>query len=344
MSRPSRGEISRARSLIRQVILAQNNIYIRELLREKGQRIGGTKEEFEENLNNAINSGAITYAELTAWVAEVEGWGDEHVYLYTVPDRLANDRVWRETSLVEARVKAAGLGKHWNADASLAFPKARKLTGIYFKEGELTCVWQQGAEAEVRVPSKDYTAEIDGDIYLFKASRQYGKRAVTRLVLRPSAKIAAVFLPASYDPDSHGDELQALGREIAPIIHISELPRFSVSEAIKILDALVTTTNPPADLQAPNTKLSGGGASVEFSSATASSYSDYEPIRNVRRAVEASKFVGSVADFRFRKSSVNKLSRDIRVQLHGNQSRIRLYMRMTNADVWTILTRIVTSK
>src|SRR5205823_8257091 len=36
----------------------------------------------------------------------------------------------------------------------------RRLTGIYFREGGLICVWQQGAEAEVRTPSRDFSNEI----------------------------------------------------------------------------------------------------------------------------------------------------------------------------------------
>jgi hypothetical protein len=70
-----------ARKLIRSVVLAQGNIFIRELLRRKKLPVGVRKEEFEVNLLKAINNGELSLADVTDWLEEVEGWGDQHVYL-----------------------------------------------------------------------------------------------------------------------------------------------------------------------------------------------------------------------------------------------------------------------
>src|SRR6266576_347690 len=83
-----------ARELVRTVVLTQGNIFIRELLRRKKIPIGITKQDFEANLLRAVNAGDLRFTDLVEWLEEVEGWGDQHVYLYHVPNKIAGDLLW----------------------------------------------------------------------------------------------------------------------------------------------------------------------------------------------------------------------------------------------------------
>ena len=56
-------EAQRAKALAHQVVLAQGNLFIKELLRERG-RIGATKEDFARNLEAAIEEGALRLADI----------------------------------------------------------------------------------------------------------------------------------------------------------------------------------------------------------------------------------------------------------------------------------------
>jgi hypothetical protein len=61
--------------------LLQGNRFIKELLRAKQLPIGTNKEQFEAHLREAISGGQLTKEDIRAWLAEVEGWGDQHAYL-----------------------------------------------------------------------------------------------------------------------------------------------------------------------------------------------------------------------------------------------------------------------
>src|SRR4051794_22869101 len=78
------------KTLALNIIRGQTNAYIKELLRENGVRIGATKEDFDRNLTKAIDEGTLTREIIEKWLNEVEGWGQQHVYVYQLTDELKN--------------------------------------------------------------------------------------------------------------------------------------------------------------------------------------------------------------------------------------------------------------
>jgi hypothetical protein len=339
-----RRDTERAIQLVRDVILAQSNVFIKELLISRNIYGGVTKADFELQLEDAITDGSITYDELKAWVDETEGWGDEHVYLYKVATSV--ERLLSDSKYAEERARKAGFETAWNADTSLKFPTVRKLTAIQHSEGELTCVWHQDTPFEKRAKEKDFLHDDpDGEQYLYKAWRIAHRRNVTRIVIRP--RLAAIFLPSASEPKTHADERASLMKEISEFISMHDWPIYSMGEAIKVLDA--ASMRPAAKgLRARHTRLDAkGGGSVEFMSDTDMSYADVEPLREVRGAVSPTKFKGAVGEFQFalpidgkEKQGVSVETRSVKVQLYGAFDRIRLWVRLTRADVWWILRKI----
>src|ERR1700735_5159723 len=74
--------------LARGIVLAQGNTFIKELLRERNILIGATKAEFEQNMVAAIESGELQREHIELWLNEVEGWGNQHIYIYTIPSAI----------------------------------------------------------------------------------------------------------------------------------------------------------------------------------------------------------------------------------------------------------------
>ena len=92
------------RALVQSVVLAQGNIFIRELLRRKNLRSGTRKEDFEAHLLEAIDGGGLQLADVHAWLEEVEGWGDQHVYLFDVAPDVADDPIWKSVGRVKRKL------------------------------------------------------------------------------------------------------------------------------------------------------------------------------------------------------------------------------------------------
>ena len=76
------------------IIKSQGSIFIKELLREKKKagapvKIGANKSQSLEYLDQAIRKGYITRVDLESWIADVEGWGKQHVYVYHLPEEFS---------------------------------------------------------------------------------------------------------------------------------------------------------------------------------------------------------------------------------------------------------------
>lgn len=54
------------KKLVKQVVVAQGNNFIKDLLRATDSKIGVTKQDFIQNLDDAIDEGRLTQARLEA--------------------------------------------------------------------------------------------------------------------------------------------------------------------------------------------------------------------------------------------------------------------------------------
>lgn len=342
---PSPEELERVRALVRGVVLAQGNIFIKELLRDKKIKIGATKADFELNLLQAIDGGQLRYADVSAWLEEVEGWGDQHVYFYEVPQAVSGQLVWNDEKRVRERVVKAGLGDLWNADTSLAFPEEPALTGIYFEPGSRTLrlVWHEGAYGWVHVPQMDYQEEIEGDLYEFRAFRQRANRTVMRFELRLDVGVAALFLSSHLTAKEHERALEEAHTQIQNLFDLTEVwanPAY-IAKVIANLDQSLTDGGGTQEAAPESVQLESGGSYIRFGSHAAHrSYLNAAAVKGVRLAIKKpalKQFIGTAGIFEFRKDGGPGISRDIRVQLYGEERRIRLWQRMAATDVWRIL-------
>ena len=90
---PSDAEIADLKRLTAGIIRAQGNRFIKVLLRgKKSIPIGTNKTDFERNLNMAIERGDLRLAEVEKWLKDVEGWGNQHVYLFNISPSLRKER------------------------------------------------------------------------------------------------------------------------------------------------------------------------------------------------------------------------------------------------------------
>jgi len=328
------------RDFVLGIARAQGNIFIRELLRSRKMPIGANKKEFETNLREAIDEGKLAWADVQKWLDEVEGWGDQHIYLFGVPDLVAADEMWTAEENVRKRLPAA-LKKLWKADTSLSFPEERTLTGIYFENDELRYVWHQGTGTWVREPDRDIKNRIiRGDRFEFRAYRERPDRSVMRFVVRPKLRLAAVFMQIPWTRATHEEALGEVRAKTSALVDWGTLSPFSASDIIKNLDQieLAETAASPPKISAQRTRLSDAGNYVEFaSSSEGQPYKQSEAIRLVRRAVKPENFRGTVGAFLYQAVTPTGLARAVRMEVFGEDRRIRLWAQLKANEVWDIL-------
>src|SRR6267378_7505938 len=190
-TRPTPAEIEDLKRLAAGIIRAQGNRFVKDLLRSKDIHIGANKDEFQANLTAAIESGELTLTDVRAWLASVEGWGDQHVYLYNISSTLRRELTEPK---IRQRVSGAKLDTVWNGETALAFPEEPQLTSISFNDSVLRLVWQEASPDWAPAPEKNFQKEEGLDLYEYRAFRKVEWRAITRFEARVKEEIAGLFI------------------------------------------------------------------------------------------------------------------------------------------------------
>jgi hypothetical protein len=332
-----------ARKLIRSVVLAQGNIFIRELLRRKKLPIGVRKDEFEDHLLKAIQSGKLSLADVTQWLEEVEGWGDQHVYLYHVPRTIFADAVWKSPEAVKKKL-APAQRELWNA-TSLVFPKTWELTRIAYENRSLSYVWHQRIETLLRRPEKDFRQEIDGDWYQFRAFLERPDRAVLRFILQLDKRLAAVFMQIPIEGNAHDTARLMVQEATSSLVQWDALKPFSASDAIKNLDQAALEEKIAAKVRPKKTRLTDADNYVEFANTSeGGGYAQSTAVRSVRWAVKPENFAGNTGIFLYSARTPTQLERLVTIEVFGEQRRIKLRAQLKASEVWDILEMLRSSE
>jgi hypothetical protein len=342
---PSNEERSLLRDLIRGVVRAQGNTFIKELIRGK-VKIGSTKEDFERNLSAAIDEGKLRLTDVEKWLQEVEGWGNQQIFLCRIPAALIlpTEEVMRERALL------LGNGDLWNVPISQTFPEQPTLTSIFFDGDVLSLTWHQGeigwarGAAEVQM---DFIREEGLEVYEFRAYRKISSRGVARFELRRSAALAAVFIDLGMASTAAGrllfEDIVATVEKLVGVsfLHDNCVP---IGDVIKALDQKASrqSSDLTSVLRAHSTRLTSKSAYLEMASSTETgSYLDDPEIGAVRQAITPNTMkalAGTKADFEFFKEvEPLSLSQNVRVYLDGKKRRLSIRKQIKATEVWAIL-------
>ncbi|WP_426129043.1 hypothetical protein [Pseudomonas sp. DWP1b1] len=309
------------KELVRRVVVAQGNTFIKDLLRDNGTRIGVTKDDFSNNLNAAIDEDVITQAKLEAWLAEVEGWGDQHLYLFQAPET--------DAPALAAGIAASPHARALDAGVSLDFPEGLDLKQISLGRPGLSMEWHQSKEGWNRWTPRDYVVEEGLQRFRFDAYRQRFDRSVVRFEWDFTQPYCAILIHRNPDID-HAvvftqvtEALWAIGCPAVSLVQIS------FSQAVKVAardDHGVHSTRYELDsgyVEMASTLAEGGIESVAA-------------VRGVLHAVDASQFTRAQGMLHFAPED-HGTTRRIPVQVYGSEGRLRIGAQCKREDVFKVV-------
>ena len=149
---------AKLRRVVDDLVVVQGNEFVKELLRAKKLRIGTTKADFETSLHGAIESGELTTADVEAWLAEVEGWGAHHAYLFTLDgERIV--RLLGDSNRLNIALELGGLAQTYSNRRPFAFPVRLTSTAVNRSDTGIEVVWHQGTYAWQRDRTQDFEEE-----------------------------------------------------------------------------------------------------------------------------------------------------------------------------------------
>ncbi|MBN8940739.1 MAG: hypothetical protein J0H01_14665 [Rhizobiales bacterium] len=320
---PGRRSKEELKQIVGSIILSQGNDFIKELLRQNKIPIGTTKPEFGRNLSQAIDSGALSQAMIEDWLGDVEGWGNQHVYLYRSLPMTAR--------AIRTRIGAsrfAGLLAH---KVSYEFPEALQLTSISLDADRLSLVWHIGSAGWERVKPMDRFEEVGLDFYKFEAYRRRAERNLVRFEWRFADPYCAILIELANRDSQHDEAIAQVRSHLGEIGIAARLDAVSLSQAAKRASA-------DPKLVALSARMTAEGGHVDFvSTLLEGGIGDVEAVRHVRNAVNESEFHAAEGLFHFTTKSHPALSRAIKVQVFGRESRMRLWAQCKRDDVYLII-------
>lgn len=338
---PTPQEVAALKRLAAGIIRAQGNRFVKDLLRANQIRIGTNKDEFEANLNAAIENGDLTLKDVSSWLHSVEGWGNQHVYLYSLSAAMQKDLTMEK---IQQRVRATKLDSFWNGETTLAFPDRSSLTSISFNDGVLRLIWQESSPSWTPETGKNYQKQEGLDLYEYRAYRQEERRAITRFEVRVSERIAGLFIPGPIQGPEHKKAKEEALNVIGQLMNRADLDQglMQIGRVSRNFDQdnIPNNTGAPTMVKTQRSKLISGGSSIEFAADSPDkAYWEEAAVGNVRVSVKGPQlraFPGGDGVFVLQAGYFN-LTRPLRIQLYASDNRIRLWAQMDVSEVWGIL-------
>jgi hypothetical protein len=312
------------KDVARTIVLRQGNRYVKELLRKHKIPMGLTKADFLQHMSKAIDDDQLTQPMIEDWLAEVEGWGNQHAYLYEPPSIPLADLA----TILQASTHAPLLA----SAASYDFPEELLLTGITLTSKSLSLVWHLGNFGWERAQDRDFQKEEDDDLYEYRAFRERADRSVVRFEWRFADPCSAILIQLPHTGALHSgaigtvfDDLTEIGIIDAPLT-----PR-PLSEAVK-------KSTKDKKMVVQSTKMGAPGGYVELAATAAGAgIEQIQGVRETRKAVNDKLFPRADGMFTFTTGRHPKISMPVKTHVYGSESRIKIWAQCKREDVYLVM-------
>lgn len=321
---------------------AQGLLFIREFLRQQKNQgvavnIGPNKSASLDNLKAALLAGTIELSALEQWINEVEGWGQQHVYLFALPKDFI-DRVKPDPQTTLTQLVADSPHRDWlQANDHFNFPETMELQQIKVDHESLEVIWRQQASNALRVKAKDLPLqEIEGDWYEYRAFRITPSRQVMRFLFTPHSGTAALYIQLPLGK-AHRMAHNTAVACVQNMLQLPELPVKDLATPIKTMDRLDLASGPnPLNLQAHSTKFSTDGGTIEFTANQhINGFKQIESMRLVRRSLNEADFTGDTGHFNIH---LDQSDRTIQMSVSARSNKCHFKAQMSGAEMRRIIT------
>jgi hypothetical protein len=322
------------------MVLAHPNRYIKEILKNNDIPTSGTKEELREKFNDGLSTGKLTIPTLVNFLDEIEGWGNQHVYLYKSSDEhLAPIKDESEFVKVLKRVGLYGLLNKYNP---IILPDVPKVTAIKLGNSRLRVQWVEKRTWENRLSEQDQKMEPqlnDGDgswsqtEIIYKAYQINTKRGITTFDLDLVTGYGALMIQRLPSGSEYEEKKEFFEKEIEPIVKISSFERVRFGRAInKIMDSGEVISRQGGFQTA-------GGAKASFTSRTKKRDTKADPDLKKSQEALGPNAVAILGNFYWLPQS-SRLERQLHVKMYSKDQRVGFFGECLEKEVRYVLSRI----
>lgn len=208
-------------------LLSHRMAFTQDFLRTRGLPFSGTKERLRHRLEGYLSDGNLHAVDLLRLLNTIEGWGNQHIYLYKASDQLVES--WLEEGSARRRLGDLGIVSLFNRQRPLVLPEETTLSSIEWTPERVRFVWVEKRQWEERVSAQDI--EDEGMVWrAYHINISRGLVAFDWDLVSGHAALMIQRLPRGTKYHPVRDRFE---KELEPLVALSEFQRVRVSQAIQ---------------------------------------------------------------------------------------------------------------
>lgn len=309
------------------LLLDHRSDFVRDFLRESDLPVSGTKAELRERLEGALGAGTIGIGDIIEHLDDIEGWGNQHVYLYQSPEGLL--RTWRAEQSVKDILRRAKKISLMNAHLPLALPATTTLSRVAWSPQRVRFVWITTRTWEERVEKDD---ERDG-ARIWKAYNERSARGVLAFdwnLLSGDAMLSIERLPSGND---YEDARASLAKELAHFVDLNVFTTVEVGRAIQPIEKSSEVLNRSLALRSVR------GTRVSFTSRSRKRDAfERDPDAQRSRESLGDNVAGDTGNFYWKRTG--PLADELHTTLYAKDGRVGIFGQRKEEEVTHVIQRI----
>jgi hypothetical protein len=308
-------------------LLGHKMRFLQDFLRERRLPFAGTKEVLRNRLIAYISDARVSSMELVRLLDGIEGWGNQHIYLYKAPDQSIEP--WRTERSSRRRLSTLKLDDLFNRHRPLVLPAEPTLSSIEWTPQKLRLVWVEKRQWEERLPEHD----IENEDLILRAYRRNVTRGLTAFdwdLLTGHAMLMIQILPSGSKYDQARDRFE---EQLEPMVVLSNFQRVRVGPAIQSIEK----SDEARRRQLAYETRRGGKASLTSASQSSDAYTDPD-LQTIGESLRG-KTAGLMGNFYWHRVD-GALDRELHIKLYAADQSVGIFGECREQEVRYVISRI----
>ena len=215
-------------------VLALRKSHIQDFLNQVELPKSGTKEDLRERLQEALDGGDLTFAQLVDFLDSVAPWGKQHVFLYQGPR--GDAQTWKDPDHTERLLKQHRLGRLFNARLPLILPEKLTLSSVVHSDGKLRITAVEKRDYTERTPEHDEEKEAEsGERITLKAYMHHLTRTLTAFEWDLNANVAMLQITQLQEDGDYEELAEQFSQLVKPWLDIKQFGPVDLRQVIRSL-------------------------------------------------------------------------------------------------------------
>jgi hypothetical protein len=296
---------------------------IQNFLKSRDRAFSGTWEKLRERVEGYLGDGSLRPEELVDLLDQVEGWGNQHIYLYEASNELI-DR-WKTEAKARAILRSRDKEPLFNRRLPLVLPASPQLSTVEWTPEGVRFVWVEKRVWRERAPDEDFNrGEIE-----FTANRVRRARGIIAFDWDLVSGHAALLFQRLPSGNDYGTARRCFEVELEPLVKISKFEGVYISPAINALEKSGEVRHRQLEHA---TEL---GAKISFMSRARNVCALSDPALKKAREAVGDKLAGRHGNYYWPMPDSEK--REIHVKLYAKDQRLGIFGECSEPEVRYVL-------